>query len=217
MKRLKWGALMMLLSLAAIDADAQMQEAYFSVNDFEIAAGETKVVEVSMTSKEENIYGFQVTVTLPDGLSFASVGNSVARPKFTALDYNRAPADEGYTITTTSNMEGIKSAVILSTNIEGYPYYGTSGAIFSFAVKASEDITDGKHNIKFSETEIVKNINVPINPKDIDVPVSAISIATGLNDITDESDDKQYDLSGKAVGENAKGIIVTKGKKVVVK
>lgn len=162
-----WIAL--LLSIIAINVDAQTAEASFSCNGFEIKAGETKIVSVSMTSKEENIYGFQLRLTIPEELAFAPVSGTGTKAKYVSLSADRAPAADGYTITATNDMGAKKSAIVLSKNDNSLPYYGKSGVIFKFAVTASKDIAVGNHNIKFSDIEIVKNISAQIWPADFDV------------------------------------------------
>lgn len=168
-------------SLFAIGSYAQELEASFSCDDFDIEVGETKIINVCMTSREENIYGFQVRITIPDELSFAPVSGTGSRAKFATLNTDRGSSEDGFSITTTKNMADIKSAVFLSTSTEGYNYYGTSGIMFFFAVTASADITMGSHNIKFSEMEITKDINVPINPSDFEIAAKVLPTAVILN------------------------------------
>ena len=109
------------------------------INDFSIAPGETKEVNVCLQSTQ--LYrGFQVNIYLPEGLSFVSYNPS--RPNYVRAT-SRIPSSEDPTDPLWSLKGDFSNESLLVTGYSLYnldPIEVGDGAVFTFKVKASEDL-----------------------------------------------------------------------------
>ena len=111
-----------------------------SVGDITMQAGETKTVNISLTNTESNLVGFQMDLTLPEGISInkssCSLSNRISDP------------DQVLAI----GKQGDNIYRLTSTSYALTPISGTSGTLLTLSLTASDDSEGGiatLSNIRF--------------------------------------------------------------------
>ena len=118
-----------------------------------ITPGGTATITVMMDNQDE-VAGFQFEMLLPEGLSV--VTNAKGKMEF------KLNADRIDDHVVTSNLRKNGKISVMSYSATAEPYYGTSGQILSFAVKADESYT-GTHAIEISDINISSCLGVKVN------------------------------------------------------
>lgn len=204
-----------LLSLLLLSIAAHALDPGFYMDAVEIMPGAEQQLSLKVVNGE-GIKGFQLSIVLPDGLSFVDA-----------------------TVTNEGRLDGIgymvKSAVKTSGALEILAVYsGTSipagdGAILSFKVKAADDAVVGERNMTLSGIKISTESQNYVLP---DVSVSAFvgDRAQSVDDVQLPSVDtgSVYDLHGRrlknkrvSVGTHGNGyhsnIYIVGGRKKIVR
>ncbi len=180
---------------------------YLSLGAISIKPGETKTVSVDMTNTE-GIQGLQCSIDLPEGLSFATKSNG-------KIDIaNNTDRGDGFTLSTSLQEDG--SLTVATVNFEGDSYYGNSGTIFTFKIKADENMAAGEYEIKVCD--IVLSSGVAIKPSDAIGKVTVEGSSSGLQQIDADSNqsDSIYNLNGQRVKKPNHGVYIHNGRKVIV-
>ena len=118
-----------------------------------ITPGGTATITVMMDNQDE-VAGFQFEMLLPEGLSV--VTNAKGKMEF------KLNADRIDDHVVTSNLRKNGKISVMSYSATAEPYYGTSGQILSFAVKADESYS-GTHAIEISDINISSCLGVKVN------------------------------------------------------
>lgn len=118
-----------------------------------ITPGGTATITVMMDNQDE-VAGFQFEMLLPEGLSV--VTNAKGKMEF------KLNADRIDDHVVTSNLRKNGKISVMSYSATAEPYYGTSGQILSFAVKADESYT-GPNVIEISDINISSCLGVKVN------------------------------------------------------
>lgn len=118
-----------------------------------ITPGGTATITVMLENQDE-VAGFQFEMLLPEGLSV--VTNAKGKMEF------KLNADRIDDHVVTSNLRKNGKISVMSYSATAEPYYGTSGQILSFAVKADESYT-GTHAIEISDINISSCLGVKVN------------------------------------------------------
>lgn len=118
-----------------------------------ITPGGTATITVMMDNQDE-VAGFQFEMLLPEGLSV--VTNAKGKMEF------KLNADRIDDHVVTPNLRKNGKISVMSYSATAEPYYGTSGQILSFAVKADESYT-GTHAIEISDINISSCLGVKVN------------------------------------------------------
>ena len=148
-----------------------------------ITPGGTATITVMMDNQDE-VAGFQFEMLLPEGLSV--VTNAKGKMEF------KLNADRIDDHVVTSNLRKNGKISVMSYSATAEPYYGTSGQILSFAVKADESYT-GTHAIEISDINISSCLGVKVN----EITTASIEVkAPSDNPVvaTSISLDKLYDI-----------------------
>ena len=106
-----------------------------SIADFEIMAGETKIVPVNLTSTTEYV-GFQFDLVMPKGVSIALNNKGRLDVK---LDEDMA---DDHTLSAEKVADNTYRFVCFSMTNSGF--YETSGTLLNLGVQAAENATDGE-------------------------------------------------------------------------
>ena len=112
-----------------------------SVEDVQMQAGETKTVSISLTNTETNLVGFQIDLTLPEGISINKAGCS--------LGSRIVDPDQVLTI----GKQGDNVYRLTSTSLALTPISGTSGTLLTLSLTAANDSRGGTatlSNIRFA-------------------------------------------------------------------
>ena len=96
-----------------------------SVEGITLYPGETKTVNISLTNTETNLVGFQMDLTLPDGISINKAGCSLSS-RFSDPDQ-----------TLTIGKQGDNVYRLTSTSYALTPISGTSGTLLTLSLTAS--------------------------------------------------------------------------------
>lgn len=186
------------------------EENYVNIEDFEIQPGEEKIIHVLMENKSEEIMGIQCDITLPTGLSFLPF--SYDEEYITAS--SRMPND----MALYSGMLSEKTLRVVGICTGWSSITGNAGSVFSFKLKAGENITAGRYQIQLSNIELSNGRMIVNNDHISSLEVS--NIASGIERKTvDIQNSIIYDLKGQRVetSKAKKGIYIVNGKKVLVK
>ena len=112
-----------------------------SVEGITLYPGETKTVNISLTNTETNLVGFQMDLTLPDGISINKAGCSLSN-RFSDPDQ-----------TLTIGKQGDNVYRLTSTSYALTPISGTSGTLLTLSLTASASALGGAatlSNIRFA-------------------------------------------------------------------
>ena len=191
-------ALAMTLLLGGV-ATANAQET-LTVAPVTVAPGEQAQVVINYESTVEH-YGFNMQITLPEGLSF--VEDETTKVAFT-LGSSALPTH------TLSSKITDKNARIIVIELMKNPL--SNGDLLSFNVIADENLAENSDivisGVKFNGGQYLDEIKVPVTK----------GTPTGINSIEANSEKAEsFNLAGQKVSANAKGIRIQNGKKVVVK
>ena len=191
-------ALAMTLLLGGV-ATANAQET-LTVAPVTVAPGEQAQVVINYESTVEH-YGFNMQITLPEGLSF--VEDETTKVAFT-LGSSALPTH------TLSSKITDKNARIIVIELMKNPL--SNGDLLSFKVIADENLAENSDivisGVKFNGGQYLDEIKVPVTK----------GTPTGINGIEANSEKAAgFNLAGQKVSANAKGIRIQNGKKVVVK
>ena len=180
-------------------ATANTQET-LTVAPVTVAPGEQAEVVINYESTVEH-YGFNMQITLPEGLSF--VEDETTKVVFT-LGSSALPTH------TLSSKITDKNARIIVIELMKNPL--SNGELLSFNVIADENLAENSDivisGVKFNGGQYLDEIKVPVTK----------GTPTGINGIEANSEKAaSFNLAGQKVSANAKGIRIQNGKKVVVK
>jgi hypothetical protein len=223
MKNLK---LLMMAGLFALAGNAQAQVKALTANDVAIKAGETAELVISLDYEvNAELCGTNFSVMLPDGIvldGFDSkeemlAGTKKKLSKAAEIDEENNPWGEDFGNDMIYDFKGKADGglLLILMDSDKSPFITKKCKLITLTLKALEDVVDeGKiYLIGFTDTN-----NVSVGLGTIDDFVFGINKeAVGINDIkTTETTAPAYNLQGIRVN-NAKGLIIRDGKKMVVK
>ena len=175
--------------------------------DLDVMAGD--IVEVSIQlSNVHDVRAVQGNVKLPEGFTFVTKSNGRLDVK------NLNDRSEDFTLSCALQSDG--SMTFTHYSIDGYPYEGSDGGIFTFKVAADSDVQAGTYNIALT------NVVLSIDGKAYELPDFYSSIlADGIRKVKSENATKNdcYDLQGRKLDSKPTqpGIYIQNGHKVVIK
>ncbi len=173
--------------------------------------GEIKTIEVMMTNEHDDIRGMQCDITLPAGISFLYDEDDE--------DYVTASSRIPKKLALSSEMQNENTLRVAGVCTGSSSIYGNSGTIFTFRVKANENIMVGKYQIQLSNAEL--SYGEAIGVADRSSVLEILGDANGISTLFSNgvSNIDVYDLNGRRVDESKtrKGIFIINGKKVLVK
>lgn len=170
-----------------------------SIKDFEIKPGSTETVELALTNATL-VKDFSVDIYLPDGLTFEN--NDASSVVFTDAVVGGDPKSGSI------RKNGALRLVVYDGKIQP----GKNVVIVTFDVTAAEDFESGV--ITTDMTQIGDDDEIP----SISVNVRGVNATSIDNAIVNvENNAVVYDLVGRQVNANAKGILIKNGKKFIVK
>lgn len=216
--------LLMMAGLMAFAASAQAQNKIFSADDVIFDESGKANLEVYMDfSGTETIVGWNMSIYLPEGVTLGTklVENEDTGEMEETWDYTAKGNDYSNSAKMANNMD-IKEKTdggYLFTCIasDKTPMKNTKGKILTVALVASTSDCSGDGSIKTIGMSDDKNVSVLLNQIDeVTFKVDA-SATVGINEIqTAGSEAPAYNLQGIRVN-NAKGLIIRDGKKMIVK
>lgn len=217
--------LMMVAGLMAFAASAQAQNKIFSADDVTFDANGVGSLEVYMDfSGSETIVGWNMSVYLPEGITLGTkeVENEDTGEMEETWDFTAKGTDYSNAAKMANNMD-IKEKTdggFLFTCIasDKTPMKNTKGKILTMALVAASSDCSGEGTIKSIGMSDDNNTSVLLNKIDeVTFKVDASAVTTGINDIkTADAIAPAYNLQGIRVN-NAKGLIIRDGKKMIVK
>ena len=184
---------------------------YLYLDDLSIKAGETLDVDVYMQTDRYDIQALQCEIVLPEGLEFVYEEEDGER-YYTSLG-GRASSR---THTISDGMQSDGSLRVVEASASGSVFKDNSLPVFTFTIKAKEDVTSGTKVIKLANMEL--SYGVAINPADREYNIEVTGTA-GINNIYVDTTDSTiyYDLQGRKVKNPRRGIYIHNGKKVMIK
>lgn len=172
----------------------------FTIAPFKIKKGETKTVEIILDNADDipGTKPLSLNLSLPTGLNWEGTNANVEET--TRLV---SAGMKTYQVNPTTNV--LKFTVVSAAVDAG------TGALWTFQIKADEEFDGG--------VITMANINVNgVKQPDVEVIVTAAP-ALGIDNaiVNVENNAVVYDLVGRQVNANAKGILIKNGKKFIVK
>jgi len=171
-------------SKARTRAAGEEKPATLSIANFFMQPGETRTINVMMPTDRTDIEALQCDIYLPQGLTF------VAKTE----NGERSYASKGERAT---NSHSISSYIqedgalrVVESNDGGTAFKQNDKAVFSFAIKASDDVKVGNHIIRLANMEL--SYGEPINPADIKSTVTIT--VTNLGDANNDGEVDKADI-----------------------
>lgn len=173
---------------AATRAASADDNATLSLADFNMKPGETRTIEVMMSTTRTDIEALQCDIYLPEGLEF--VAKEDGGEKFYAEKGGRAT--NSHSISSYIQEDG--ALRVVESNDEGTAFRQNDKPVFTITVKANDDVKVGKHTIRLTNIEL--SYGQPINPAEVKSTVT-ISI-DNLGDVNNDGKVNQSDISALA-------------------
>ena len=192
-------------------AEVEYEANFMSIEDVAMQPGEVKTIEVMMTNEREDIKGVQCDITLPQGISFLYDEESD--------DYVSATSRVPKKLTLGSEMQDENTLRVAGVCTGSSSIYYNSGSVFTFKVKADENIKVGIYEIQLTNVEL--SYGEAIDVADRSSALEILNNASGITTLTTDECSKSvvYDLNGCRIDASKakKGIFIVNGKKVYIK
>jgi len=192
-------------------AAASNGDNYISIDNVKMQPGEVKTIEVLMTNERDDIRGMQCDITLPSGISFLYDED--------ADDYVSASWRIPRKLALSSEKQSENTLRVAGVCTGTSSIYGNSGSVFTFKVKADENIMAGMYQIQLSHVELSYGEAISVADRS-----SSLEITKDPSGISTFAVDKQTppivcDLKGHRVDilKAKNGIFIVNGKKIVFK
>lgn len=183
---------------------------FMNIEDVSMLPGEVKTIEVMMTNEREDIKGLQCDITLPQGVSFLYDED--------AEDYVSATSRVPKKLSLSSEMQNENTLRVAGVCTGSSSIYGNSGSVFTFKVKADENINAGIYEIQLTNVEL--SYGEAIDVADRSSALEILDDASGITTLTTDGCSKSgaYDLNGCRIDASKakKGIFIVNGKKVYI-
>ncbi len=183
-----------------VDEDAPARTDLVYIADFAIEKGKTMTVEIILNNAEPLLgtKPLSCNISLPEGLNWEGTNANA-----TDTERLKSAGMKTYQVNPTTNV--LKLTTVSAVVDAGF------GPVWTFQIKADEDFAGGP--IKMTSI----NVNGVKQP-DVEVTVTAAP-GTGIDNaiVNVENNAVVYDLVGRQVNANAKGILIKNGKKFIVK
>ena len=183
-----------------------------TIDDLTMMPGETRAINVLMTTDRTDIEALQCDIYLPDGLEF--VASEEEGEKYYADKGGRATRSHSVV----SFIQEDSALRVVESTDDGTAFRQNDLPVFNFTVKAANDIKNGNYTIRLANMEL--SYGEPINPADANINVTidnsksnTITISSAKQvpycsdrnlDFTDMPDLKAYVATGY---DKAKGTI----------
>ena len=198
-------------SKATRAASGNNEENYLYIEDVKLHPGEVKTIEVMMLNECDDIRGIQCDITLPDGISFLFDEDS---ENYVTASY-RIPMK----MALSSEVQDEHTLRIAGVCTGYSSIYGNTGSVFTFKVKADDDIKDGIYGINMSNMELSNGEAIRV--VDRSSALEILNETSGFISISSNevSGSMVYDLNGQCVNKSMvkSGIFIINGKKVLIK
>lgn len=203
-----------MIAIATMTAIAAFAQDHLEIKDFSIMPGESKTITLDLVSAKEEYVAFQCDIMLPEGLTINKNKRGAFLINFNAEE-ERADATS-HTLSAAEQEDGTIRFLCYST--QNYTFLGTSGAIVDIPVTASSDMATGEYTIEIRNAMIAKDGHAE-NGSNVDLYVCkfTVGVPSGIESIDISSLSTRYNLVGQRVSNQAKGLLVAKGKKIVLK
>ena len=229
--------LLMVAGLFALAGSVQAQDAKkiaLKANDIQIANGEEAELVISIDyDTEETVTGANFDLYLPDGILLKGIeskeemmntpeeGGKASKRNFAkacTIDETCAWGEDGdnsfiYDFKAKSDKEGL---LIILMDGDRLPFVSTHSKLITITVKATQDVI-GTGTLKNIAIGAKGDVSLDLgNLADYTFAVNGDS--QGINDIqAADATAPAYNLQGVRVNNNAKGVIIREGKKMIVK
>ena len=156
----------LLLSLVVLmGLTSAMATDEITCNDFSISRGETKTFSIQLSNETTNYVGFQMDLTLPEGLTVNKAGCSLSNR---ITDVNQK---------LTIGKQGENIYRFTSTSFSLTPISGTSGDLITVSVTASNTYQSGNATISNILFATSNSESVTMNNVAVSIKISVISFA----------------------------------------
>lgn len=187
------------------------EDNYMCIEDIMMQSGEMKTVDIMLFNNCDDIRGLQCDITLPEGFSFLY---DEVNEDYVAAS-NRIPKK----LALSSEMQDGNTLRVAGVCTGSSSIYGNTGSVFTFKVKADENIKAGVYEIKMSNMELSNGEAIDV--ADRTSVLEIINVANGIASFVSNGNDdsEMYDLNGRRVDESMvkKGVFIINGKKTLVK
>lgn len=175
-------------NVASTRAAANDDNSTLSIDNLTMQPGETRTINVMMSTDRTDIEALQCDIYLPQGLEF--VAKEDGGEQFYAEKGGRAT--NSHSVSSYIQEDG--ALRVVESNDEGTPFRQNDKAVFSFTIKASDDVKIGEHTIRLANIEL--SYGTPINPAD--VKSTATITVSNLGDVNNNGSVGKDDITALA-------------------
>lgn len=168
-------------NVASTRAAAGEDNSTLSIADLSMEPGETRTINVMMSTERTDIEALQCDIYLPQGLTF--VAKEIDGEQFYAEKGERAT--NAHSVSSYIQEDG--ALRVVESNDEGTAFKQNDKPVFSFTVKALDDAKIGNHTISLSNMEL--SYGQAINPADVK---STVTIS--VNNLGDVNNNGSVDI-----------------------
>lgn len=186
-------------------------ENFMYIEDVTMLPGEVKNIEVMICNERDDIKGMQCDITLPQGISFLYDED--------AEDYVSATSRIPRKLTLSSEKQNENTLRVAGVCTGSSSIYGNSGAVFTFKVKANENIKAGMYEVQLSNVELSYGEAIGISDRTSALEVLDNTSCINTSKFVGNDNTVIYNLQGQRVNSaGAKnGIFIVNGKKIYMK
>ncbi len=195
-------------TLAETDTDDRMY-----CNDFSIAQGETKQLQVCLDNQGKYC-SFQFDLVLPKGISVETTTNADGDVEYVASIVNDRCIKHILADNLLDNGTRFRVVVISLSNTN---IAGTTGPVVNINLKADADMDLGEQTLRIENITLATKDEKEYYPTPNESKINVTT--TGIDNVSmplDPSKQKIYNLQGMKVNKVSKGVYIVNGKKVVV-
>ena len=182
--------------------EATEDDDYLYIENIEMSAGEEREVEVYMNTSRTDIQGLQCDIYLPEGVEF--VYDEEDGEKHYAEPGGRAARSHN----AASMLQADGALRVVETSTAGSRFKENDQAVFTFRIKANDDMTSGSKVIKLANVELSYG-GAPINPEDRTSTLTILD-ATSISGVPCNTPVDMttfiYNLDGKQLSQPQKGV-----------
>ena len=212
------------LSLVTSLTNAQSPLA-LTMEDFEIQAGETKTVYVSMQNEGYDVIAIEFKMDLPEGLVLKGMPTLTSARLGTYVDGFGETVPSGKTVYGNKNKAGYWIFSIFSM-VDQSSFTGTEGPVIEMKIGAEESMSVGETAIRLYGIELSTK-QAPYYPAEYSNKVTVVDYATAIAQVFRNSSRADvYTAAGVLVGRQMterevlslpKGLYIANGQKVIRK
>lgn len=191
--------------------------ASFRVQDMTVAVGQEVEIPVIVDNPLE-FNGLQLSVTLPEGLTFVPYENAKTANRVKWAKLNAERCEDSHAIASGKTPKNNKLTFVAYSS-QNDPFVGKTGEILKFKVKITEDAVPGVYYVTMDNMEFsdIQNKSIEQDAMAIKITVVESSGTTGVETVNaaDDGGNAIYNIQGQRVAKSTCGLLVKNNRKYI--